>query len=91
MITETTTHQCRNCQSTNLKKNGTTKAGAQKFACKDCGFFGTLVLDGTYSEEEREAAIRMYYERASLRGVQRVLGPHPNTLNRWLKKNSKNS
>jgi transposase-like protein len=90
MITKTTTHHCRKCNSTNLKKNGKTKAGAQKFACKDCGAFGTLVLEGTYSEEEREAAILMYYERASLRGVERVLGPHPNTLTRWLKKSSEN-
>jgi len=34
---------CRICGSENIRKNGKTGAGAQKYRCRDCGFHGTLV------------------------------------------------
>ena len=33
---------CRKCGSVNLRKNGRTTTGQQKFHCKDCNASGTL-------------------------------------------------
>ena len=33
---------CRRCGSTQLRKNGRTGSGQQKFHCKACNFYGTL-------------------------------------------------
>ena len=88
MITETITHICRKCQSTNLTKNGTTAAGKQKYRCSDCGSYATLVLTPRYSDEFKEQAVAAYQERVSQRGVSRLFGIARQTLVVWSKKNS---
>lgn len=91
MITETKTYVCRKCQSTNLKKNGTTRHGKQKFACKDCGAYGSLELTPFYTQEEKDQILKAYQERSSMRGIQRIFGTSPRILKQWLKKNSPTS
>ena len=46
--------KCRKCGSENIKKNGKTYTGKQKFHCKDCKFYGTLdTKDSEIKEKER--------------------------------------
>ncbi len=35
---------CKKCNSPNIRKNGRTKSGRQKYHCKDCNFYSTLDL-----------------------------------------------
>ena len=65
------THQCRQCGSTELVKNGHNASGSQQYHCKACGAY--LVLEPKergYSEEEKE----------------RIFGVSRNMLLRWLEK-----
>jgi transposase-like protein len=92
MITETTVASCTKCGSTNLRRNGKTAAGKQKYACKDCGAYGSVnPTDRAYTEEEQAPILAAYQERASLRGVERVFGVARQTVARWLKKKSTTS
>jgi transposase-like protein len=87
MIEETTTYQCRKCESANIVKNGKNVCGNQQYHCKDCGAYG--VLDPTprgYSEEEKKRILQAYHERGSMRAVERIFGVSRPTLSRWLKK-----
>ena len=65
---------CRKCESQNIVKNGHNASGSQQYKCKDCGAHGVLEPRYSYTEEEREQIINDYYERSSMRGIQRVFG-----------------
>lgn len=86
MIQTNTIHQCNKCASTNIRKNGkSSNNGKQKYHCKDCNTYGILNAQPRYSEQEKEKALRIYQERASLRGVERATGISRHTLAKWLK------
>ncbi|MBZ0307040.1 MAG: IS1 family transposase, partial [Anaerolineae bacterium] len=65
-------------------KNGHDYKGAQKYACKQCGRYGTLQAQRGYEAAQREQAQRGLLERISLRGLERLLGISRHTLSRWL-------
>ena len=46
---------CRKCGSINIRKNGQTKSGAQKYHCRDCNFYGTLFV----SEEKQKRKLKI--------------------------------
>jgi len=85
MIQVIITHDCPDCGSANLVKNGKDYKGDQKFRCNDCGRCGTLGTTGHYTPERREEILRAYQERSSMRGIQRTFGVARTTLARWLK------
>ena len=65
-------HQCFNCGSHNIVKNGHTKAGIQTYKCKECGKkFNDLtntVFSGTHlSYEQIETFIQCFRDKVSLR------------------------
>ena len=80
---------CRKCKSENIVKNGHNISGSQQYKCKDCGAHGVLEPSRGCAEEQREQIIADYYERSSMRGVQRVFGVSRPTLAKWLKKRQK--
>jgi phage-related protein len=41
---------CKKCVSPDIRKNGRTKAGAWKYHCKFCGFYGTI---GSREEKQK--------------------------------------
>ena len=85
MIQTVTTHHCTRCNSTNIVKNGTDYKGAQKFHCLDCDAYGTLEPQSrSYSDFVKEFVLRVYRERASMRGVERIFGIACQTLARWI-------
>ena len=65
---------CRKCGSADIRKNGRTKAGAQKYHCKSCNFYGTLITQEE-KQKKKEALIKKpLYERVSQRGIARLAG-----------------
>jgi len=73
MIKET--HECRECGSSNIIKNGHSASGSQQYHCKDCGAHKVLDPEPRgYSEEEKEKILRAYRERGSKRAISRIFG-----------------
>ena len=86
MIQTTVTHTCTHCRSTNVRKNGTTASGKQKYHCQDCESYGTLQpAEPGYSDERKQEILRAYQERPSMRGIERIYGVARQTLARWLR------
>ena len=89
MITTVTVHVCPKCGSEKITKNGKDPHNKkQKYYCVSCKKYGTLLPTLRYSEEQKEIALRVYQERASLRGVERALGIARQTVASWIKKKS---
>jgi transposase-like protein len=78
-------HDCPQCGSPDIVKNGRDKKGKQKFHCPTCRAYGPLEPTGLYSENRQEEILRAYQERASMRGIGRVFGVARQTLAGWLK------
>jgi transposase-like protein len=76
---------CPKCQTDSLVKNGKTSSGKQKYYCNRCGAYGSTD-SSRYSEEQKEEILRVYRERASLRGIHRIYGTAITTVLAWLKK-----
>ena len=76
---------CTQCGSFDIVKNGVSATGKQKFHCHTCGTWRTLAPTVPYSPDRKEEIMRVYQERASMRGVQRACGVARQTLARWLK------
>ncbi len=89
MIEKTITYKCRGCGSANIVKNGHNAQGQQQYWCKECNKRAVLELRPRYTDAEKEQIIADYYERASMRGVERVFGVSRFTLAAWLKKKAK--
>ncbi len=85
VIINTDIKTCPCCDSQNVVKNGKDYKGSQKYHCKNCDSYGTLdPKPKSHSEDFKDMVIRAYYERVSVRGIQRIFGVHPTTLYRWL-------
>ena len=82
-------YACRNCSSENIVKNGHSGSGSPQYKCKECGQYGVLQPSRGYTTEQREQIINAYYERPSMRGIQRIFGVSRPTLANWLKKRRK--
>ena len=89
MVTETVIHKCRGCGSSNIVKNGHNASGSQQFWCKDWGKRGVLKPRRGYTEEQKEQIIAAYYERSSMRGIERIFGVSRHTLAAWLEKKTR--
>ncbi len=78
---------CRHCGSEHIVRNGLTTNGKQRFLCRDCGRRSREnPQPNGYTEAAREAILRAYEERSSLRGLSRTFGVSRNTVSTWLKK-----
>ena len=95
-ITHTLT--CPTCEGNDLQRWGKAKPNKQgerkqRYRCNACK---RVFLD-TYTPEKGDIpgfidkALAMYQERASMRGVARVLGISRNTLADWIKKSKSDS
>ena len=81
---------CKTCNSNNVVMNGFTSGGRQKYHCKECGCYRTLKTTQFYTEERKKEILKVYKERASLRGVNRIYGVSIPTILSWIKKKSYN-
>ena len=84
----TTASTCRDCHSTQLVRNGKTRAGNQRYQCKACGSTKVLILDPKYGVERQALVARTYLERNSSRSTARIFGISHRTVLNWLKKSS---
>jgi transposase-like protein len=78
--------RCKKCGSTNVKKNGLTAAGRQKYHCKACGIHTTT--DAAARERAAKEALvdDLHLERVSQRGIARLTGMSRSTIIKRLKK-----
>ena len=86
MIQETVTYQCPHCASPNIVRNGHNAKGKQQYRCRACGKRGVFNPRVPYTEAEKEQILNAYFERPSMRGIERIFGVTRQTLARWLKK-----
>ena len=80
--------RCRRCDSTQLRKNGRTASGQQKFHCKACNFYGTLDTKDQERAHQRATVEKLQQERLSQRAIARTVGMSRNTIAAILKKKS---
>jgi len=77
---------CRRCGSVNLRKNGRTASGQQKFHCKDCNVYGTLETLDQQRAHKRAMVQNLHLERLSQRAIARTTGMSRMTVAAILKK-----
>ena len=83
----TITLHCPHCGSKELKRNGHTPNGKQKYSCKACKRQSREnPTPYVYPEERREEILRAYEERSSLRGIERTFKVARGTVIEWIKK-----
>jgi transposase-like protein len=79
---------CHRCGSTDLRKNGRTRTGQQKFHCKACNLYGTLDRKDHERAIRRATAEQLHLERLSQRAIARTLGMGRSTVARIVQKKS---
>ena len=84
MIIEIKVRHCPKCGSIDIVKNGHDCRGAQKHHCKACGAYGNLDKKRASAETQREQVLNAYFERVSMRGIERVFPVSRYYLARWL-------
>ena len=84
MIVEIKVYRCPKCNSVDIIKNGHDYKGAQKFHCKACEAYGTLVKKGTSAQTKRRQVMDAYCERVSMRGIERIFSVSRYYLACWL-------
>jgi IS1 family transposase/transposase-like protein len=84
MIQSIITHHCPRCGSQNLVKNGHDYKGSQKYACKQCGRYGTIQAQRGYGKTVRKQVQHAVLERISWRGLERLLGISRRTVANWV-------
>jgi transposase-like protein len=77
---------CRRCGATDLRRNGRRLAGQQKFHCKGCNLYGTLVTKAIEREQKRELIAQLNLERLSQRAIARTARAARATVAKILKK-----
>jgi insertion element IS1 protein InsB len=65
---------CRRCGSVNLRKNGHTPTGQQKFHCKDCNAYGTLDTKDQERAHKQATVEKLHLERLSQRAIAHTTG-----------------
>jgi transposase-like protein len=89
MITEEIVYKCNKCGSENIVKNGINGKGKQKYHCKECKSYGVLNPYRGHSEELKEQIMKAYFEKSSLRGLERIYKVSRITITKWIKKSGK--
>jgi transposase-like protein len=79
---------CRRCGSTQLRKNGRTASGQQKFHCKACNYYGTLDTKDQERAYRRATVEKLRLERLSQRAIARTLRMSRTTVATILQKKS---
>ena len=77
---------CRICNSYEIKKNGHTKSGQQKYHCYSCDFYGTLYTKENEKKIKHNLIEKLHLERISQRGISRIAKVSRKTIASVLKK-----
>ena len=76
--------RCLKCNSVDIIKNGHDYKGAQKYHCKTCGAYGTLDKKQVAVQRQKQQVMDAYFERVSMRGIERVFAISRYYLAQWL-------
>jgi transposase-like protein len=84
---------CPRCGSEEKQnKHTANKSGSARYICRACGkTYTPNPQKYAYSEAERTAAIKTYYECKSGRAVGRILGMSRSNAARWIKERAAKS
>ena len=78
-------HTCICCKSENIRKNGPDSFnGKQKYHCLNCNRYGTLNAEPKHSFVRKKEILDAYFERPSMRGIERIFKVSRQTLATWL-------
>lgn len=79
--------KCRYCDGTDVIRNGHTRNAKQRYQCKSCGRSSRInpETNGGYDPAQRERVLEAYYQRPSLRRIERDFGISRVTLIKWRK------
>ena len=82
-------HKCPKCGAEEKQiKRGVNRSKTQRYGCMICGTrYTPEPKKHTYTEEERQEAIKMYYSGVSGRGVAKFFGFNKANVYNWIKKN----
>jgi len=77
---------CRICDSYEIKKNGHTKSGQQKYHCYSCGFYGTLYTKENEKKIKHNLIEKLHLERPILEldEIWSYVGSKTNKVWIWL-------
>ena len=76
---------CPKCKSNNYVKSGIVK-GRQRFRCKDCAYFFTVLKDGKSIDPYYVVkALQLYIEGVTLREIERILGVSHVSVMNWVR------
>lgn len=78
--------KCARCGAkTKQIKSGRTKAGSQRYECKQCGKrYTPQPKEQGYSQELRLQALRLYVDGMNLRRIARHLGVNHQSVANWM-------
>lgn len=79
--------ECPTCHQTDREvKDGFTRAGSQRYRCRECGYrYTPEAKQSGYDDDTRLLAVRMYLEGMSLRAIGRVVGVSPQSVSNWVR------
>ena len=80
---------CKKCGHTKLTKNGTNRAGSQRYKCHSCGSSLVYSPKTRGVKVDKEAVYRSFKERNSYRSIGRIFNISHTTVARWLKERTK--
>ena len=84
-LSTTIIHQCRQCGSERIRKNGQANNGAQRAQCLACGRAFHLEPKGPrYDQKFKAPVVAAYQDRMSTRGIRRTFGVCCQTLRVWV-------
>ena len=90
MLSTTKVHVCARCGSEKIRKNGHANNGAQRAKCLECE--RTFILEPTgprYDAAFKEAVVRAYLDRMSIRGITRTFGVYHQAIMAWVREKTR--
>ena len=85
MLSTTKVHVCARCGSEKIRKNGHANNGAQRAKCLECE--RTFILEPTgprYDQAFKEAVVRAYQDRMSIRGITCTFAVYHQAIMAWV-------
>ena len=78
--------KCPYCQTETLVKNGFNRSGSQRYRCKACRRYTTLIpkVNG-HPFDDHERAMKLYLEGNGLRRIGRLLHVVHQTVANWIR------
>lgn len=78
--------ECKLCGSIEIKKNGYSRHGQQRYYCNACGkTFGMGDKRVKYDLQKRLKVLKMYLEGVGIRSIERLEGVSTHLIIKWIR------